>query len=660
VLCTVKEEGMKRAFRLVAGVVLLLCFVSSAFAWEFSMKGEFEYRYRYFSRMGDKDLFGNLNFQDKTGPNSGNAIGFAGPAWYELGADRPIANANAEFAVGFAPNFITRGGFSRYGCDARVTDMKLTLYPSIKVNSAIEIFLTLNVGGFRNKYAMWRNDGSYVTAYDPATGGYVLTANYSSGVAPFERYYMSQSSDAATNTASIIGVDEFKFAVLVPWGYLSFGTKNFPIGTGATFARNTREESIYMAVPYGPFLLRAYLFPTEPPRLTGYGASSPGTSDEGFALDKLSGWGTGPDGELVSKRYVGGIIEYLSGAVNVGMGAFNRKQHLPRGYVNRLIPAFGTVTDSPRFTLDRETWLGIAWFKFNNGRFFFNAEGALADSETTISNLDAAYPTDQWPKYESLANHFFAEAGVFSGPSKLSLMYAQSSGRVLSSTVYPAAVPFAYYQTRPNPTKWYNIFAINYQALEPYNLLIFNTYGGGNGIVNPDGTGEMGDARAFAARLDYAVAANLNVFGSFMYAKRLERHGYYAGTFGTRDRLLTTGTGGNLYPSLLNGAPGRYTATAWKGQNIFGAFGAGAGLSPFVNDDLIGWEADAGFAWQLLEGFTWEVRYAYWKVGPWFDYAYKTFNGGQGTPAGSTYTGNDLMIGRSPIQAVTASVKVNF
>ena len=140
----------------------------------------------------------------------------------------------------------------------------------------------------------------------PTNSGNLSYTNYSSGLPPLERYYMSQSSDAATNTASLISVDEFKFAFQIPWGMFSFGTKNFPLGTGATFARNIREESIYLLVPYGPLSMRFYLFPTEPLRVTGPGSSGAGDeTDVGFAAQGLSGWGTGPDGEPKSRRFIG-------------------------------------------------------------------------------------------------------------------------------------------------------------------------------------------------------------------------------------------------------------------------------------------------------------------------------------------------------------------
>ena len=75
-------------------------------------------------------------------------VGMAGPAFYEIGASRARADANAELAMWARDNVITRGGFSRWSSDARITDMKLTLLPTIKVNDAIEIYLALNIGRF--------------------------------------------------------------------------------------------------------------------------------------------------------------------------------------------------------------------------------------------------------------------------------------------------------------------------------------------------------------------------------------------------------------------------------------------------------------------------------------------------------------------------------
>ncbi len=44
-----------------------------------------------------------------------------------------------------------------------------------------------------------------------------------------------------------------------------------------------------------------------------------------------------------------------------------------------------------------------------------------------------------------------------------------------------------------------------------------------------DENGQMADAWRLAARLDYAVAANLNIWGSYMWANRVEENGWLAG-----------------------------------------------------------------------------------------------------------------------------------
>ena len=101
------------------------------------------------------------------------------------------------------------------------------------------------------------------------------------------------------------------------------------------------------------------------------------------------------------------------------------------------------------------------------------------------------------------------------GPAKLAVMFASSGGHSLNNN---------------NPTKNYTGNAINNTVTDNYNYLLFHNYGGGNdapwnSLVNftQDEVGQMDDAVALAARLDYAVAANLNIWGSYMWATRAER-----------------------------------------------------------------------------------------------------------------------------------------
>jgi hypothetical protein len=228
-------------------------------------------------------------------------------------------------------------------------------------------------------------------------------------------------------------------------------------------------------------------------------------------------------------------------------------------------------------------------------------------------------------------------------------MYGRSSGKVLSNRAQAVPDGFANVFPRPNPTKRYEAFPINYQATDPYNYLMFHTYGGGNNIFNADGTGEMGDAIAWAARMDYAVASNLNVWASYMRARRLEAHGHYAGQYGTLSYFTLAGYWGNNTAA---------DARAWKAGNLGGT---AADISPFVDDDYIGWEMNLGVDWKLLEGLNWSCRYAYWNPGGWFDGAYKAYTTGAGSPNGGTgLDGDGLLVGRSPIQAFETTLKVEF
>jgi hypothetical protein len=187
----------------------------------------------------------------------------------------------------------------------------------------------------------------------------------------------------------------------------------------------------------------------------------------------------------------------------------------------------------------------------------------------------------------------------------------------------------------------------------------------GNNVVNADGTGEMGDAYAYAGRLDYAMASNLNVWASYIRAHRLERAGTYGGTYGTADNIAAAALRNAFGPGIRvatdvfgYGSYGSTTpqeAQAWKAAN---QGGNANDYNPYVDDGFIGWELDLGMDWKLLEGLTVRSRYAYWRLGKYFDQANKAFTD---TPQGSTgFGGNGLLVGRSAIQAAEVSFMIEF
>ena len=137
------------------------------------------------------------------------------------------------------------------------------------------------------------------------------------------------------------------------------------------------------------------------------------------------------------------------------------------------------------------------------------------------------------------------------------------------------------------------------------------TYGSGLNFRNSLGEGGLTDASVVATRLDYAVAANLNWYGSFIWAWR--NGGWPWGVL-TIDQGSVGAAGG------INGL----NAVQVFGINVQGgpALQNGTvGFAPNIPDNNLGYELTTGVDWKLLEGLTMNLRGAYWQPGEWFKFA---------------------------------------
>jgi len=602
---------MKRLLALIAAVILITGFAAAALAWEFEMTGSWENRLRYFARLGNNDLFGIASLQEGPTAAAGLAppfIGFAGPSTWARGAVLPTNLDNATSQLVAAPGYlITRGGFSTWGSDAAIHDQKMTLIPTIKVNQAIRVHGVYTVGGYRNKY-------------NQTSAGAVSGV----GVPPFERWYMHDSSpNAAYNTAAIGSWEQIRATFHTPWATFSIGVKDFPLGVASNLGYNTRANAFLAVVPYGPFRLLGAIWLTD-----GLLESYPQSPDR---------VGTAAQNQL----FQGYFVTYRNGPLEIGFGPIWQLRHQGEGVGPGGLPAGSSAGIADVTLTDYQIY-----FKYFNGRFFANGEYAWNMINATPALLGTTgsivLANSGATQTHTETYNVFAETGVVLGPSKISLLWVQSSGPVLNNgwfalgAINPVTAGVLGVAGAGRNPKAYGIRAINYQALEPYEYLMFYTYAGGTQTFHADGTGQMADAYAFAGRYDHAVASNLNIYGSYIWAHRLEKAGTWLGQFSTTGLNRTF-----LDVNALRAAYGR--------------------TSPFVEDGFIGWEANFGVDWKLLEGLTFKTRYSYWQPGDYFKEAWQAVGlfGGAVVPAGTTGVGA-LYVSRDPIQCVQGSILIEF
>ncbi len=119
-----------------------------------------------------------------------------------------------------------------------------------------------------------------------------------------------------------------------------------------------------------------------------------------------------------------------------------------------------------------------------------------------------------------------AETGAVCGPTKLSLLTAWSPGPDGRAGILIDKQPAAFVRDHR-----FDRILGNFDVLKSYSYLFAFNYGSGLAAYNLSADGFLRDAFVLAARLDYAVASNLNLFGGFLYANRTSQ-GYSWGCIG--------------------------------------------------------------------------------------------------------------------------------
>jgi hypothetical protein len=607
------------------GLALLLLTMTTApvFAWEFEMKGEAEWRYRYWSRTGDVDIFGPMDGSRvylginhlKTFPTGFSATG---------GTTQGIQNGilSGPFFFGVV------AGENCYGKEMSFVDYRVTLYPTIKVNPAISLEASLNL----TSLGIW-SDGQ---PYKSGRGDLALSINASPGF-PAQPGYVNNLYVPISEEQSGVGIPN----TYVTLQYCKLGIKtpmlNFGLGYKASawglglwkHACNRPSTSFDVNANYGPFIIG----------FAPYFARSQYSWNMNGSTSRNEGANSYQRQEQRRNYFLAleGYIVFKSGNLDWGIMSDSYVQQ----HANRVNPRLAALTATTRPDQDDVRYRVDSYVKYFNGRLFFDAEGAwFGRWRGGRGSADpATNPATHVQRFQDANAFLYAlETGVVAGPSKLTLNYVRATGQD----------PSIRYDMGDAGVAEQGASAC---FMQDWGLLMYYMYGTGTGW-DASGNGQPTDFQHVGGRFDYAVASNLNVFGIYSYAWRDQPTGYtLGGDYAGSARLFT-----NDDVAQAKGVPG------------FGAYFGQTAVPDSARQ--IGWEVDTGFEWQLLENLVWRAKFAYWKPGSWWAFAYPDTaaiyrtNGGAAIvpatvanrPAALTNLGRDI----DPFFAVETKLLITF
>jgi hypothetical protein len=533
------------------------------------LSGWSTWEYYQFSQLGDKGFFGPFNQDNSSVKNLVR-----------------LAARNGWLGHEVSSRVIYIGDDLASGSDVAANYMHTIFVPTVKVNEA------LSMQGF---YRI----GSWL----------VPSANYSPGRLNSSRYLNSDAPGIGQSFSPGYW-QTWKIEANLPWGMLSIGKQPNTIGLGLIIdSLENSTESVTLGVPFGPFTFGAQYYLWGPGRAGTYPLK---TDRSGAAQPHFAALVKYSAGNITTETY----IEYTNGHKGLESELYEPNQP----------PAPEPPTAFPRgpvFATDASLFFGFTNFKYFNGWFFFNAEVGFhhevwrQSGRGVVNNRNAPWPAPPAPQpppgydYLSPQTRYWElwagiiECGAVAGPAKISFLWAyypgpdRRGGKLIDRQ--PTVVP---------------IFSANggVNLYLPYSLLLGYNYGSGNGsITRSSDHGFITDASTYGARLDYAVAANLNAYATFLYASRVSQ-GYGWG-------WIRPDPGLNLISPALqygnNGNP-NYNVDVPNGNLVDLSFYVGA---PNILERDLGYEIGGGVDWKLLEGYTLAARVAYWKPGGWFKYA---------------------------------------
>ncbi|MFH0826107.1 MAG: hypothetical protein V2B18_25430, partial [Pseudomonadota bacterium] len=363
---------LSKLFR-AAGIVACLCFsVGLGHGWELELTGSFNWTYEFYSQQGNNGFFGAANVDNGGGTTAGNLNFWNGGQ--------------------FDTNIVS-------GSTARWSYFNVEFEPTLKVNEAIRL---------KGKYRL----GTYGN--------------------PLASDYLTMDAPGINNAFSEGQWTMFWATAQLPFGTVGIGKRPWTFATGLQYdgENSTTTESLSVVASYGPLDIGVAFYPYR------FAGSSSIGAYGGFDPFDLPGFttvgGAAVPGQYYSRADIGGstakdflaFLNYHAGPMNMGLlGSFVSYHVGPEAVLQN--PA-DPLPAAPAVALDSDLAHGSAYVKYNNGRFFLNAEGAWllwTDRWSDPAGLAGAPNpryTEQW--------RYMAEMGTVVGPTKISLLNAWSPG----------------------------------------------------------------------------------------------------------------------------------------------------------------------------------------------------------------------------------------
>jgi hypothetical protein len=508
-----------------------------SYGWEFSLKGTFTWKYDNFSQMGPRGLFGAYD-RDNSGPGPGGYGGSPGSA------------ASMNGWLGYQIGQISSGS------DLALATTYMRLYPEFKINRALRV---------RGSYRI----GQWATPDAPTSRGDLVRSEYADATAPgLQRSFSAGYWETLWVSAQI------------PWGIVALGKRPAPFGTALMFDGydNAEYGGLLVLVPFGPIRVGGLVSP--------------------FFLG-LPVYFTRADKNGIRQVDVGGLITYDAGPLTFGLAGRYWRYRIgpeaatfqgsdgaqPTGRIG-VVPTNTAITD------------GTVYIKYFNGRVFFNAEAGwgyeITKRQKWLAQVPGLYLPDGSGRSRFASNYiehwrFMIETGGLAGPAKLAILWSWVPG------------PDRRHGIRIEKQEDLRIAQLsNVSLFRPYSLLLSYNYAAGNDSFARDSrNGYMTDANVYGARVDYAVAANVNLFATFFWADR-----------------ISNGYGWGFIRPAYSESEARFTGTVQ-----FLEADQYNGGAPSIPDGNLGYEIDWGFIWKLLEGYTVTATFGIWQPGAWFKFA---------------------------------------